>query len=339
MALRAKDIAEMLGVSTATVSLVLNNKPGVGEKRRQEIIQKIKEMDCGYMLKEQRINNGSIGFVVYKREGSIVDESPFFTYILEGINNRINHYGYTLNFLYINRNHAQTEQEHQIKSGGYKGSIIFAVEMYYDDSSSCSRNPRFHLPSWTTHFRKTMWMRCPSTMYRVPARRCPICAAWGTGRLDISAARSGSTALTSGIMPSSTSLRSLGGIFNKEYVVDVGYSEEDVKRDVKKYLEGRKRLPTAFFAENDLIGCSAIRAMQECGYRIPEDISVVGFDNRPISTLVEPQLTTINVPKDIFGPAAVDLLISRLDQGREQSLKVEIGTSLVKRGSVKKITD
>ena len=53
MALRAKDIAEMLGVSTATVSLVLNNKPGVGEKRRQEIIQKIKEMDCGYMLKEQ----------------------------------------------------------------------------------------------------------------------------------------------------------------------------------------------------------------------------------------------------------------------------------------------
>ena len=45
------------GVSTATVSLVLNNKPGVGEKRRQEIIQKIKEMDCGYMLKEQRINN------------------------------------------------------------------------------------------------------------------------------------------------------------------------------------------------------------------------------------------------------------------------------------------
>ena len=79
MALRAKDIAEMLGVSTATVSLVLNNKPGVGEKRRQEIIQKIKEMDCGYMLKEQRINNGSIGFVVYKREGSIVDGSllPF----------------------------------------------------------------------------------------------------------------------------------------------------------------------------------------------------------------------------------------------------------------------
>ena len=71
--------------------------------------------------------------------------------------------------------------------------------------------------------------------------------------------------------------------------------------------------------------------MQECGYRIPEDISV-GFDNRPISTLGgEPQLTTINVPKDIFGPAAVDLLISRLTRGENSPLKVEIGTSLVKR--------
>ena len=45
MELRAKDIAEMLGVSTATVSLVLNNKPGMGEKRRHEIIQKIKEKE------------------------------------------------------------------------------------------------------------------------------------------------------------------------------------------------------------------------------------------------------------------------------------------------------
>ena len=203
MALRAKDIAEMLGVSTATVSLVLNNKPGVGEKRRQEIIQKIKEMDCGYMLKEQRINNGSIGFVVYKREGSIVDESPFFTYILEGINNRINHYGYTLNFLYINKTMPRTEQEHQIKSGGYKGLIIFAVEMYYDDLQ-LFKESQIPFAILDNSFQEND-VRCPSTMYRVPARRCPICAAWGTGRLDISAARSGSTALTSGIMPSSTS--------------------------------------------------------------------------------------------------------------------------------------
>ena len=43
MSLKAKDIAQMLGVSTATISLVLNNKPGVGEQKRQEIIEKIRE--------------------------------------------------------------------------------------------------------------------------------------------------------------------------------------------------------------------------------------------------------------------------------------------------------
>ena len=338
MALRAKDIAEMLGVSTATVSLVLNHTPGVGEKRRQEIIQKIKEMDCGYMLKEQRINNGSIGFVVYKREGSIVDESPFFTYILEGINNRINHYGYTLNFLYINKTMPRTEQEHQIKSGGYKGLIIFAVEMYYDDLQ-LFKESQIPFAILDNSFQENDVDAV--SINNVQGTSKAVSYLCGMGHREIGYIRSKVriNSFDERYNAFKHKLRSLGGIFNKEYVVDVGYSEEDVKRDVKKYLEGRKRLPTAFFAENDLIGCSAIRAMQECGYRIPEDISVVGFDNRPISTLVEPQLTTINVPKDIFGPAAVDLLISRLDQGREQSLKVEIGTSLVKRGSVKKITD
>ena len=66
MALRAKDIAEMLGVSTATVSLVLNNKPGVGEKRRQEIIQKI-------------ILNSSIRLLIHDIPGTSVHLAEYGT--------------------------------------------------------------------------------------------------------------------------------------------------------------------------------------------------------------------------------------------------------------------
>ncbi len=99
MALRAKDIAEMLGVSTATVSLVLNNKPGVGDQKRQEIIEKIRELGCDYLLKDIPVTNGNIGFVVYKTIGKIVDESPFFNYILEGLNSSLTDYGYNLSFV------------------------------------------------------------------------------------------------------------------------------------------------------------------------------------------------------------------------------------------------
>ena len=99
MALKAKDIAKMTGVSAATVSLVLNNKPGVGARKRQEIINKIKELGCEHLLKDMPVVNGNIGFVVYKTIGRIIDESPFFTYILEGLNKSLKNYGYNLNFV------------------------------------------------------------------------------------------------------------------------------------------------------------------------------------------------------------------------------------------------
>lgn len=333
MALRAKDIAEMLGVSTATVSLVLNNKPGVGEKRRQEIIQKITELNCGYMLKEQRINKGTIGFVVYKREGSIIDESPFFTYILEGINSSISRYGYTLNFMYINKNMPRPEQEYQLRAGDYKGLIIFAVEMYYDDLQ-LFKDSQIPFAILDNSFQENDVDAVAINNVQGTSKAVAHLCEMGHEEIGYIRSKVKINSFEERYSAFKRKIKKMGRVFNREYVVDVGYSEEEVKRDVKSYLRGAARLPTAFFAENDLIGCNAIRAMQECGYKVPEDFSLVGFDNRPISTLIEPKLTTINVPKDIFGPSAVDLLISKIEHGREQSLKVEIGTSLIKRESV-----
>ena len=118
-----------------------------------EIIQKIKEMDCGYMLKEQRINNGSIGFVVYKREGASWMESPFFHIYPGGINNRINHYGYTLNFLYINETMPRTDRNTRLNQADIKASSSLRWKCIMT-TSSCSRNPRFHLPSLDNSFQE-----------------------------------------------------------------------------------------------------------------------------------------------------------------------------------------
>lgn len=129
MRYKSKDIARELGVSPATVSLVLNNKPGVGEERRREIIRKIKELHCEYLLKEESISSGDIGFVVYRRLGSIVDEYPFFNYLLESINKCAAEEGYKLNIFYLEQNMGTEELAiylHQAKCQGY---IIYAVEM------------------------------------------------------------------------------------------------------------------------------------------------------------------------------------------------------------------
>ena len=69
MAIKAKELAKLLGVSTATISLVLNDKPGICEDTRQQLIAKIREMGYGYMLKGgESARRGSIAFVTYPPE-------------------------------------------------------------------------------------------------------------------------------------------------------------------------------------------------------------------------------------------------------------------------------
>lgn len=337
MALKAKDIAEILGVSTATVSLVLNNKPGVSDKRRQEIIRKIKELDSGHLLKDNMINSGNIGFVVYKREGNIVDESPFFTYILTGITDSAMKYGYRLNFIYINKGMTPEEQNHQIVSANCKGLIIFAVEMRYDDLQAFKESS---LP----------FVILDNSFQENDVDAVAINNVQGTSKAIRHLYDMGHRKI--GYIKSKVEINSfkeryaafagemvkLGLVFEQDALVEVGYSEREVKKDTLNYLKNRKKLPTAFFAENDLIACNAVLAFKEAGYKVPDDVSVIGFDDRPICTMIEPQLTTIEVPKQIFGPTAVELLITKMDKGKEYSTKIEIGTKLVVRDSVKKIT-
>jgi len=336
MALKAKDIAEMIGVSTATVSLVLNNKPGVSDKRRAEIIRKIKELDCGYLLNDNMIDNGNIGFVVYKREGSIIDESPFFTYILEGITDTARKYGYTLNFVYINKKMTLEEQKYQIESAKSNGLIVFAVEMFYDDLLVFKQ---LGLPFviLDNFFQENDVDAVAINNSQGVAKAVLHLCDMGHERIGYIKSKVVINSFKERYTAFKRALRHKGLTFDKNNIIEVGYSESEVKKDTMAYIEKKESLPTAFFAENDLIACSAVQAFKEGGLRVPEDVSVIGFDDRPICTMIEPQLTTIEVPKHILGPEVVELLVAKMEQGREYSMKIEVGTKLVIRESVKNI--
>jgi len=104
--------------------------------------------------------------------------------------------------------------------------------------------------------------------------------------------------------------------------------------------------PTAVFACNDMMALGAMRAIKDANLNIPEDISVVGFDNTPISSLVYPQLTTISQPIKEMADLAVELLIEKMNIKEEQKRQKEIApeykrivlnTELVIRGTCAKL--
>ena len=81
-----------------------------------------------------------------------------------------------------------------------------------------------------------------------------------------------------------------------------------------------------------------MRALKEHGYRLPDDISFVGFDDMPLSYVVSPKLTTIQVAKELFGKRAVTRLAEKIQEQDGISLRISINPSLVVRNSTKSIS-
>jgi LacI family transcriptional regulator len=91
--------------------------------------------------------------------------------------------------------------------------------------------------------------------------------------------------------------------------------------------------PTAIFAFNDQLAIGAMRAALERDLRVPEDLSIVGFDDTATAELVTPALTTVRQPLAEMGRMAVSLLIRLLENRSVEALHVELETQLIVRGS------
>ena len=92
--------------------------------------------------------------------------------------------------------------------------------------------------------------------------------------------------------------------------------------------------PTAIFAGSDVMAAGALRAIHEAGLRVPQDLSLVSFDDLPLASILTPPLTTVHQPLHELGMAAADLLLNRLESPDEhQPSHVRLPTHLVVRES------
>jgi DNA-binding LacI/PurR family transcriptional regulator len=91
--------------------------------------------------------------------------------------------------------------------------------------------------------------------------------------------------------------------------------------------------PTAVLAANDLMAFGAISEFKKAGFEVPRDVSVVGFDDIAFSTLLQPPLTTVNLPLSKLGRVAVEVLMRTVSNATEVGVETEISTALIIRGS------
>jgi DNA-binding LacI/PurR family transcriptional regulator len=121
---------------------------------------------------------------------------------------------------------------------------------------------------------------------------------------------------------------------DEKNIVSGNLSIEDAKGTMKDLLKSAKR-PTAVFALNDLLAIGAIQGAKECGLSIPDDLSVVGFDNTILATINDPPLTTIAQPIQDMGRQVIDLLIQEIEGKKAAKRRVVLLPELVVRKTTK----
>jgi DNA-binding LacI/PurR family transcriptional regulator len=133
-----------------------------------------------------------------------------------------------------------------------------------------------------------------------------------------------------------TALRSHKLRARAEWNVSGDYTEAGGRRAVTELLAGKER-PTAIFAANLVSGLGAIAGLREHGCEVPDDMSVVVMDEHPLAAVTVPPLTTVSMPLEEMGAAAMRMVIESLGGSAASELCVDTQPALIVRGSTKPV--
>jgi len=125
--------------------------------------------------------------------------------------------------------------------------------------------------------------------------------------------------------------------FHSQYVLNSKLMENDGVENAKKLIDTQLEFD-GIFSANDTAAIGAMKYLTSIGIKIPQEIAIVGFSNEPISTVINPSLTTINQPGFEMGKIATDLLLKHIkkEKGLPQSQTIIMDSNLIERESTKK---
>ena len=335
---RIVDIAKKAEVSPAAVSFALNNKSGLSSEVRQKIIGIAAEMGYRSIPNNPYLINENIAIKLLKiaKHGHIVNErhNPFITEYLEGIETEAKKRKYKLEVSFYEKIPIKDIIEEEIDKNA-SGLIILGTELIAHDFNS------FDGLSIPIVFIDTYF---PLSVYDC----IDIDNADGVFRAIKHLYASGHRSI--GLVKSSYEtmnfkMREYGFYdameyfslrIQTEFIASVDPAFDKSINDFCRYLDKSAALPSAFFCMNDMIAYGCIKALNMHNYKVPKDVSIIGFDDLPSSSFSDPPLTTIRVSSHQIGRCAVERLSEKIinpNDGLPE--KIMVPNNLVIRQSVR----
>jgi len=332
-----KDIAKTAQVSVTTVSRALNGYSDVNKETRKKIVEVAEQLGYSPNIAARSLiskKTKTIGLLLSNVTRDSSKDNIAFE-VLCGMNDRAGELDYDLVLF------STTPQKQKIKSykklcneRGVDGVIISGIRLddpYLEEIVS-SEIPcvliDIHLQGPNVGYITSDNVKGAYTAvrYLIENGHRHIGMINGHSQADVSTHR---------LKGYVDALESCGIPFNEAYVMDGAFSESGA-REAMYRLYSRYPELTAVFCASDLMAFGAIQAVKGLGRHVPEDMSIIGFDNIDLTAYHSPAITTVNQHKYETGYQAAQLLVDLLE-GRNVNHHIVLNTELIKRESVRSI--
>lgn len=335
------DIARESGLSLSTVSLALNDKPGLPLETRLKVVNVAREL--GYPVRSLAASRTSslrtVGMLVKR---SLGDDAPpstniFFSHVISGIEAACRRENISLMYssLLVDAHNSSLEVPRLINDGSVDGLLL--VGNYVDEKLNQALQQR-NIPtilvdaycgsgqfdSVVNENEEGAYLAV-EYLVRRGHRHIAFVGSFPDTRLSFRYRRDGYN----------QALRNFG--IPERYYGDCAHNDrEDIIKATRQLLTENPQI-TAVMGCNDQVAMILMHGVLEIGKRVPDDISVMGFDNSSNAEISIPPLTTMNIDKLSMGRLAVQLLISRAENPEQAPVTLYLHSTLVERQSVREL--
>jgi LacI family transcriptional regulator len=325
-----REIASAAGVSIATVSRVLNERPGVAEETRSAVLRVVRDRGFSANRSARALSGGRTGLI-----GVMLPmvEATYFSSILSGTAEAL--YEQDMRMVLCPTLH-QHEREVTLLDRLMHGTTDGAVLMLPEESNNelkALRRKGYAFVIVDPRVALDEGIPAVSAANASGARAATeYLLSLGHRRIGAITGPQQFLASTERLNGFHGAMSAAGVLPDPALIVESSFGIEGGAIAASHLLD-HPDPPTAIFAFNDNTAIGAIRVLRERGMRVPDDVSVVGFDDSEQSAIVHPALTTVRQPLAEMGRMAVSLLLRLLDNQRLEALHIELKTRLVVRDS------
>ena len=327
--LTLEDIARKTGVSRSTVSRVINNQPNVREDVRKKVKDAIQKTGfhphaAARALASQ--HSSTIGLML-PHSVSFFFTDPYYAFITKGIAQACNQHDYTLALFLVG---SKDDEERIFPRVSRKGLLdgVLVQSGHHGDQEIIGRMIDAQMPVVVLG----RPFRSDNVTYvdidNIYASYQAVNHLIRLGRKRIGTIH-GPAASTVGLDRKEGYRKALSerGIQVEEsLMVEGDFTEASGYSAMQRLISSK---PDAIFAASDAMAIGAIRAVREMGLRVPEDMAFVGFDDLPMATISNVQLTTIRQPVVQFGIRAVEALLNQIENDDKQPHRIIMETELI----------